>query len=253
MKKLLSIILTFVAFSSLYAQDTIRLRSGETIPAQVQEIGISEIRYKQWSNLQGPTYVQPKSNVLSISYKNGTRDNFITIPSQDQTNPTSSSSSSSTDQAFSDALNPNHYPLIYDKNSESYLFLYNRALSPYEAEQILGEEKYGTFMSGVRQRRSTQWMVDVGALLTIGSVVLLGTQYAANENPNYGLITLGLIMITTSIPMFIVGLAVAGSGNRRANNVISDYNTQMNRLKSSSPATLSFNLSPVSAGLTLSF
>lgn len=247
MKKLLSIILTLVAFSSLYAQDTIRLRSGEIIPAQVQEIGISEIRYKQWSNLEGPTYVQPKSNVLSITYKNGTRDNFITIPSQDQTNPTSSSSSSSTDQAFSDALNPNHYTLKYDNKSESFISLGDKVLSSYEAEQILGKDNYGTFLSGIHQHKATGWMAPVGSIFSMSSLPLI----LSKRNVNLMLAGLGLAII--GVPMFIVGIAVSSSGNKRANNVINDYNTQMNRLKSSSPATLSFNLSPVSAGLTLSF
>ena len=241
MKKLLSIILTLVAFSSLYAQDTIRLRSGEIIPAQVQEIGISEIRYKQWSNLEGPTYVQPKSNVLSISYKNGAKENFITVPSQDQTN---SSSSSSTDQAFSDALNPNHYLLEINLKSDSYLTLNGRELTEHEAKQILGEDDYGTFLAGIHQRKATGWMAPVGLIFSLSSLPLI---------LNVNLMLAGLSLATIGVPMFIVGSAVAGSGNRRANNVISDYNTQMNRLKSSSPATLSLNLSPVSAGLTLSF
>lgn len=249
MKKLLSIILTLVAFSSLYAQDTIRLRSGETIPAQVQEIGISEIRYKQWSNLQGPTYVQPKSNVLSITYKNGTRDNFITVPSQDQNNHSSSSSSSSTDQAFSDALNPNHYLLEIKNSSHSYLILNGKELTAFEAEQILGEDNYGTFMSGIRQRKATTWMAVLGSILSISGLAM----GISEDFDNSELSIAGLSMFTIGLPMFIVGAAVSGSGSRRAKHVIRDYNDEMNRLKSSSPATLSFNLSPVSAGLTLSF
>lgn len=249
MKKLLSIILTLVAFSSLYAQDTIRLRSGEIIPAKVQEIGTSEIRYKQWSNLEGPTYVQPKSNVLSITYKNGTRDNFITVSSQDQTNHSSSSSSSSTDQAFSDALNPNHYLLEIKNSSHSYLTLDGKDLTTYEAEQILGEENYGTFMSGIRQRKSTKWIAALGSVLSISGIALcMHGEFDYNKST-----IAGICMITFGLPMFIVGAAVSGSGSRRAKHVIRDYNDEMNRLKSSSPATLSFNLSPVSAGLTLSF
>lgn len=242
MKKLLSIILTLVAFSSLYAQDTIRLRSGEIIPAQVQEIGISEIRYKQWSNLEGPTYVQPKSNVLSISYKNGAKENFITVPSQDQTN---TSSSSSTDQAFSDALNPNHYPLTINLKSDSYLTLNGRELTEHEAKQILGEDDYGTFLAGIHQRKATGWMIDLGLVSGILGGVFIGV--------GEGLLGAGIGLLSVGIPIFIVGCVLYSGGLRKANNVLSDYNSEMTKLKNSSPATLSFNLSPVSAGLTLSF
>ena len=246
MKKLLSVIFTLVAFSSLYAQDTIRLRSGEIIPAQVQEIGISEIRYKQWSNLERPTYVQPKSNVLSISYKNGTRENFSTVSSQDQTN-----SSSSTDQSFIYVSNPNQYTLKYDSNSESFLSFGDNPLSSYEAELILGEDNYGTFMSGIRQRKATTWMAPAGAILSTSSMLLIIIE--ANKNIPYrslSVASIGLATATVGLLMSIVGLAVSGSGNKRAKNVIKDYNSKIEYLKSSSPATLSLNLSP---GLTLSF
>jgi hypothetical protein len=53
------------------AQDMIVLKDGNMIEAKVMEISPSEIRYKRFDHLDGPTIVVPVANVLSIRYENG--------------------------------------------------------------------------------------------------------------------------------------------------------------------------------------
>jgi len=53
------------------AQDMIVLKDGNMIEAKVVEISPSEIRYKRFDHLDGPTIVIPSANVLSIRYGNG--------------------------------------------------------------------------------------------------------------------------------------------------------------------------------------
>jgi hypothetical protein len=66
------IILTFVlltgAVSMLNAQDVITLTNGDEIQATVLEIGDTEIRYKRYSNLSGPTYIVSKSQIFRITH-----------------------------------------------------------------------------------------------------------------------------------------------------------------------------------------
>jgi len=57
-----------------HAQDVIYKKDGVKIEAKVQEIGTSEIRYKKFSNLDGPVYVIFKSQVSMIIYENGTHE-----------------------------------------------------------------------------------------------------------------------------------------------------------------------------------
>jgi len=52
------------------------LRDGVMIEAKVTEISPTEIRYKRFDNLDGPTIVIPAANVLSIRYENGTSEIF---------------------------------------------------------------------------------------------------------------------------------------------------------------------------------
>lgn len=51
-------------------------RNGDIIEAQILEVGVSEIKYKKCSNLEGPTYSILKSTVFMLKYKNGDKDVF---------------------------------------------------------------------------------------------------------------------------------------------------------------------------------
>lgn len=60
--------------STLSAQDRIVLKNGNTLEAKVQEIQVSEIKYKRFDNLNGPVYSLLKSDVFLIMYENGTKE-----------------------------------------------------------------------------------------------------------------------------------------------------------------------------------
>ena len=59
---------------SLSAQDIITLKNGKEIEATVLEIGLKEIKYKAFNNLEGPIITIKKSSVQGITYANGTHD-----------------------------------------------------------------------------------------------------------------------------------------------------------------------------------
>ena len=85
-KKIL-IFTLFLSCTLANAQDVITLRNAEQIRAKVTEISPSEIRYKRFEHLEGPTVVIPKSDVFAINYENGTREviNPFTETSSTQT------------------------------------------------------------------------------------------------------------------------------------------------------------------------
>ena len=58
------------------AQDVIVLRDGDVIQSKVLEVGEDGVKYKKWSNVDGPTYSMSIANILAINYQNGTKDNF---------------------------------------------------------------------------------------------------------------------------------------------------------------------------------
>lgn len=73
---LLSILLCVMALASVQAQDMITKRTGEKLEAKVLEISTTEIKYKRFSNLEGPTYVIPKNEVMLIQYADKTTEAF---------------------------------------------------------------------------------------------------------------------------------------------------------------------------------
>ena len=85
MKKIAFMVFIFFAggICSLFAQDVITLLNGDEIYAKVIEISSTEIRYKRFDNLDGPTIVIQKSEVFAINYENGTRDVINTISSSE--------------------------------------------------------------------------------------------------------------------------------------------------------------------------
>ncbi len=71
----------------LNAQDTIILKNNEEVSAKVLVVGISNITYKKFENLNGPSYEITKDDVLKITYENG-RDEFFL---QDSNTPNNTS------------------------------------------------------------------------------------------------------------------------------------------------------------------
>ena len=64
------IALFFLPFVS-QAQDTLFVKKKAPVICKIVEIGIDEIKYKAWDNLEGPVIVVLKRDVYKISYQNG--------------------------------------------------------------------------------------------------------------------------------------------------------------------------------------
>ena len=79
MKYILLFILFVCSSNIIEAQDTLSMRSGETILVKVIEVGTSEVKYKKLDNLNGPVFSMLKSDLLIIKYENGTKDDFSSV------------------------------------------------------------------------------------------------------------------------------------------------------------------------------
>ena len=86
MKKLLLFILLLAAID-VHAQDVIVKKDGSTIISKILEVGTDVIRYKKYSNPDGPIFSISKTDVISINYQNGEKDMF------NQTNESTAKSS----------------------------------------------------------------------------------------------------------------------------------------------------------------
>ncbi len=75
-KTLLLFLATVGCILTVAAQDMIVRRDSSCIEARVTEISPTEVRYKRFSNPDGPTYVLPVSDIASIRYANGEEERF---------------------------------------------------------------------------------------------------------------------------------------------------------------------------------
>ncbi|MDO9340508.1 MAG: hypothetical protein Q7T72_08285 [Bacteroidales bacterium] len=81
---------TFIIILSPYvsfAQDKIYKTDRTIIEAKVQEVGDAEIKYKKFSNLNGPIYILKKEDVSMIVYENGEKEVYNQVQSNQQKIP----------------------------------------------------------------------------------------------------------------------------------------------------------------------
>ena len=84
LKTSLFFLIFFFVINIISAQDYIILKNGDEIKSKVLEISTSEIKYKKFENIDGPTIVILKSTVFMIKYKNGTKDIINTMSENQQ-------------------------------------------------------------------------------------------------------------------------------------------------------------------------
>ncbi len=75
-KPVLSAFLTLFCITNLLSQDTIVKINGEIIPAKITEVGTNAVTYKKWAILDGPHFIDYKSDIVYIKYFNGQKDVF---------------------------------------------------------------------------------------------------------------------------------------------------------------------------------
>lgn len=122
------------------AQDLIVLKNGDIIHSKVQEIGLDQIKYKKWSNQEGPDYVIAKSEVLSINYQNGEKDTFNSIENSSNLNISSEAPKEQSlvpigpDERNKDLLSEHNEPITFHKvrtgGKPYYCPMYHLAVAP---------------------------------------------------------------------------------------------------------------------------
>lgn len=76
MKKLYILLIIFCIAGSAFAQDKIYKKDGEIIEVKITEIGTDEIKYKLFTESDGPTYSLDKDRILKVIYENGRVESY---------------------------------------------------------------------------------------------------------------------------------------------------------------------------------
>ncbi|MDY4788964.1 MAG: hypothetical protein SO179_00150 [Bacteroidales bacterium] len=226
-RKLLYFLATaLLSISSIYAQDIITTRVGDEIQAKIIEIGANEIKYKKWTNQEGPTYTLTKTEIFMINYQNGEKEVFS------QTNNQSTQ------------INPQKTGILdFDSKSRSKLSLNGQRLSEYEAIDILGRHYYEDWVSGYTKR-----IVGKSLLWTGVGLDVLGTFFTFLEEGDYPELYLPCYIV--GVASSITGWILWANGNRDMRYVINSFNDKHGNNRS---VIMSFNSTQNGIGLTFTF
>lgn len=73
-----TLVFALALIGTCHAQDLITKRDGTDIKAKILEVSPDEIKYKNWDNLEGPTFIVYTSDILLVRYSNGTNQVYNT-------------------------------------------------------------------------------------------------------------------------------------------------------------------------------
>lgn len=234
MKKIILLAVAAIASLTVNAQDIIVTRDGQRIDAKITEVSSSEVRYKEWNNQDGPTFVLRADEMNTIIYQNGTVKTFEHAPA-----------------AAAETILPVGYITRDDNNV---YILGNRRMSETEYIDFICQNckpAYDYYQSGVGLWKAGTNLLGVGIGLMLGGVVwVVCGQYAFNDYTYAraftigGAVLLGVGGASTlgAIPCMVVG----GIRKKRSHEI---YNESCAPKQEAMAVT--FGLSPAPGGLGL--
>lgn len=218
---IITVFLILFTTETLFAQDIITKKDGTDIKSEVLEVGVTEIRYKNFANLDGPIYSIPKKDVMMVTYKNGQRDVFGSEEtSNDSFNVGVMSFNSWTGQL---SLNG----VVIDKNATYKYFT---------------PESEALYKQGVALYNGGIIMMSVGLGVSLGWFI--GT--AIGGRPGYC-----AAVSIVSAGVGLIGIPLYAGGKNKMDAAIYDYNSK-HGLAQKTPE-LNFGIQNYGIGLALKF
>lgn len=224
-----------------FAQDKIITKKAETIEAIISEVNISDIKYRKFSNPDGPLYTILKSDIASIIYANGNVEVFETeattrrqAPQQGFTGISEGDVTVGVIGAGGCYFNPDS-PLPIVRTADGYM--YNGMSVDYSTVQHIINTVNP--LRG-RQLQSAKNLRNTGEALFYSGLTLMscGSIFVACAGNNESLVDTGAaIMIAGTLVAFPVGIPIWAVGAGRVRGAISAYNNDLETYASNKPKT----------------
>ncbi len=128
MKKTVLFFTIIIISANVFAQDIIEKYDDTKIEAKVIEIGLKTVKYKKFSNPDGPVYLIKKTDIRSIIYPGGERDVF----DNDESSITESAPEFKQDKSMLNSLAGKGKRMYIDKSNK------NAAAHAYKKLKNLG-------------------------------------------------------------------------------------------------------------------
>lgn len=227
-KKFLTMVALLAIGICSFAQDLIITTSSKSIKAKILEVSKSEVKYKEVTNLDGPTFVLGADEIVTIIYKNGTVQNFA------QSQPSNNAASTRTANATSPVY-PAVKGYISQMGGEYYINNTKIAGNYIELDAWLSKNEPEIYNNYQISYRKAQNLYGCGACLFIFSLCGYGIMWGCFEGAynahgqikNYAAYQaawaftgISSAVFAASIPIWIVGSV------RRSNLSLVDYHNQ---------------------------
>jgi hypothetical protein len=242
MKKILTLAVALIgSATATWAQDIITLRNGEEIKAKVQEVGVTEVKYKKFDNLAGPAYTLPKTEIFMIKYEDGERDVFKDAPAP----VTAKTPAAAVKQDGGATLLTARSGVVYDSKT-------SRNLSPEEVRTLMAAcpEALQLYDRAQHQEVWSYVMAGVGGGLIgwgLGSMIVNLAEGADVAVENY------LFMITGT-GVVAAAFILVGAAVKNVKTSVNLYNNAVSGRTSAFSGNLRFGLTRSGGvGLTLTF
>ena len=232
MEKIFALIIGVLLITiKVNAQDVIVKNDNSTILAKIIKVSASEIEYKKWSNIDGPTYVINISDVIRINYENGDSDIFKVNASTRDLN---------------ESDNPQYCKGLLKIKNGSRLTSDGVLLSENEIKQLLGKKYYEDYQTGKRFLKASGTLEVFFILSAIPAFYFIA---GGIGDRNASALTTGLLFASVSVPCGVLFCIFDNVGTRKINFIVNEYNNHCAK-----HATLSMGItSNGGVGLTLNF
>ncbi len=201
------------------AQDVITLRNGDQVQAKIIKISDTEVEYKVWNYLDGPTRTKSTADIFMIQYENGSKEVFKEQPAktaQAMTGVPGTGMSVPLTDSYGRSLE-----LETDKDSRSYLSLGGRPISEQDALNLLGRRDYEEYLKGYGFKKGgVPSLIAGGACFAVG--VPLFVIGLVEEVPVMSIV--GLPLLAGGLGAGVTGLIFTLVGNNKMKKVLDGYN-----------------------------
>lgn len=183
MKRLFLVLASMASIASTLAQDVIVKRDGEEIQCKILEVSTNKVKYKQWKNQDGPTFVEKKTDVLMLKYENGQKEVIS------YTGPVSASQVEEVvaapvdSAALADTMPISNDYLEYVRKEKSGLLMWGRSISEEKAHEVMGKD-WTEFTRAHKSERVGRAMIFTGGALIVGGGVLTAMHIKATNDYN---------------------------------------------------------------------
>jgi len=216
MKTGLLLAVCYIALTGVcFAQDIIVTKDSKKIEANVTEVNVDNVRYKNFHNPDGPVYTLSKSDIVTIIYQNGQVETFETARSTPVTSTqTAPASAQTTKVSASGVTQPARNINMVNEMRVNYPALYSQ------------------YASGRRMKTAGGVMTGVG----IGSFILgIAVMAVGVEEDDDDMIGGGAVIFTAGTVLMAVGIPVLAVGGGKQRRAIREFNRQYYSAQSPSP------------------